>query len=70
MVQLVEQAMREGAIGVSSGVEYDVASYSATDELVSGCPSIGCEHGGFYMTHVRDEADKSFAALEEEIADW
>ena len=35
MSQLVTQAMQEGAIGVSSGLEYEVGSYSATDELVS-----------------------------------
>jgi N-acyl-D-amino-acid deacylase len=67
MAQLVEQAMREGAIGLSSGVEYDVASYSNTDELVA-VAAAAAKHGGFYMTHVRDEADKSFEALNEEIA--
>lgn len=35
MAQFVEQAMREGAIGLSSGVEYDIASYSDTRELVA-----------------------------------
>jgi N-acyl-D-amino-acid deacylase len=67
MANLVEQGMREGAIGVSSGVEYDVASYSNTDELVAVAAAAG-KHGGFYMTHVRDEAEKSFAALDEAIA--
>jgi N-acyl-D-amino-acid deacylase len=67
MAKLVEQAMGEGAIGLSSGVEYEVASYSDTDELVA-VAAAAAKHGGFYMTHVRDEADKSFAALDEEIA--
>lgn len=67
MAKLVEQAMGEGAIGVSSGVEYEVASYSDTDELVAVAVA-AAKHGGFYMTHVRDEADKSFASLDEEIA--
>ncbi|HET9448218.1 MAG TPA: D-aminoacylase [Steroidobacteraceae bacterium] len=67
MVQLVDEAMRQGAVGISSGVEYDVASYATTDELVAVARA-SAQHGGFYMTHVRDEADKSFAALEEEIA--
>jgi N-acyl-D-amino-acid deacylase len=67
MVQLVDEAMREGAVGLSSGVEYDVASYSATEELIAVARA-SAQQGGFYMTHVRDEADKSFAALEEEIA--
>lgn len=67
MAKLVEQAMGEGAIGLSSGVEYDVASYSNTDELVA-VSAAAAKHGGFYMTHIRDEADKSFEALDEEIA--
>lgn len=67
MARLVEQALSEGAIGVSSGVEYEVPSYSNTSELVE-IAKAAAKHGGFYMTHIRDEADKSFAALEEEIA--
>ena len=35
MAKLVEQGMNEGAIGLSSGLEYDVASYSTTDEMVA-----------------------------------
>ena len=35
MAKLVEQGMSEGAIGLSSGLEYDVASYSSTDEMVA-----------------------------------
>ena len=67
MVQRVEQGMREGAIGLSSGLEYDVGSYSTTDEVVAMAAS-AAKHGGFYMTHIRDEADKSFEALNEEIS--
>jgi N-acyl-D-amino-acid deacylase len=67
MAKLVEQGMSEGAIGLSSGLEYDVASYSSTDEVVA-VAAAAAKHGGFYMTHVRDEADKSFAALQEALA--
>jgi N-acyl-D-amino-acid deacylase len=67
MIVLVDQAMKEGAIGLSSGLEYDVASYSNTDEVVAEARVAG-SYGGFYMTHIRDEGDKSFAALAEEIA--
>jgi N-acyl-D-amino-acid deacylase len=66
MAQLVEQGMSEGAIGLSSGVEYDVASYSNTDELVA-MSAAAARHGGFYMSHVRDEAERSFEALDEFI---
>lgn len=66
MAKLVEQGMNDGAIGLSSGLEYDVASYSSTDEVVA-VAAAAAKHGGFYMTHVRDEADRSFAALDEAI---
>ncbi|MGH7949112.1 MAG: N-acyl-D-amino-acid deacylase family protein, partial [Candidatus Binataceae bacterium] len=67
MVQLVDEGMREGAIGLSSGLEYELASYSTTEEVVA-LASAAARHGGFYMTHVRDETDKAFEALNEEIA--
>lgn len=67
MAALVEQGMKEGALGVSSGLEYDVGSYGSTDELVALCKA-SAPYGGFYMTHVRDEADKAFDAFTEAIA--
>ena len=67
MVTLGEQAMNEGALGVSSGLEYDVASYSTTEEVIA-LAEVAAKHGGFYETHIRDEGNKSFSALEEEIA--
>ena len=67
MSQLVDQAMREGAVGLSSGLEYEVGSYSTTDEVVA-MSRAAAKQGGFYMTHIRDEADKSFEALREEIS--
>ena len=67
MAKLVEQGMSEGAIGLSSGLEYDIASYSSTDEMVA-VSEAAAKRGGFYMTHVRDEADRSFEALREAIA--
>jgi N-acyl-D-amino-acid deacylase len=67
MSQLVDQAMRDGAIGLSSGLEYEVGSYSNTDEVVE-MSRAAAKHHGFYMTHIRDEGNKSFAALDEEIA--
>jgi N-acyl-D-amino-acid deacylase len=67
MTQLVDQGMEEGAIGLSSGLEYEVGSYSATGEVVA-MSAAAARRGGFYMTHIRDEADKAFEALNEEIA--
>jgi N-acyl-D-amino-acid deacylase len=67
MAALAEDAMNDGALGVSSGLEYDVASYSTTEEVVA-LAQVAAKHGGFYETHIRDEGNKSFSALDEEIA--
>jgi len=67
MEESMGQEMNGGALGLSSGLEYEVGSYAATDELVA-LSKIAAARGGVYMTHIRDEADKSFEALEEEIA--
>jgi N-acyl-D-amino-acid deacylase len=67
MAKLTEQAIEEGAIGLSSGLEYEVGSYSNTDELVL-MSAAAARKRGFYMTHIRDEGNKSFEALKEEIA--
>lgn len=64
MATLVDQAMREGAIGLSSGLEYEVGSYSSTEEVVA-LAKVAARYGGIYMTHIRDEADLTFNALEE-----
>lgn len=66
MQQLVGQAMNQQALGLSSGLEYEIGSYSNTDELIALCKVAAARHG-IYMTHIRDEADKSFDALHEEI---
>ena len=66
MAELVDRGMREGASGVSSGLEYEVGSYSETAELVA-LARASALRGGFYMTHIRDEADKSFEAFAEAI---
>jgi N-acyl-D-amino-acid deacylase len=66
MEQLVGQAMNQQALGLSSGLEYEIGSYSNTAELVALC-KVAAAQQGIYMTHIRDEADKSFEALREEI---
>ncbi len=67
MAALVDQGMREGAFGLSSGLEYEVGGYGETSELVE-LSKVAARHGGIYMSHIRDEADKSFEALREAIA--
>jgi N-acyl-D-amino-acid deacylase len=67
MAALVEQGMRDGAFGLSSGLEYEVGGYGETGELVE-LSKVAARHGGIYMSHIRDEADKSFEALREAVA--
>ena len=67
MEALVEQEMRSGAIGLSSGLEYEVGSYASTEEVVA-MARVAAKHGGFYISHIRDEADKSMDAIREAIA--
>jgi N-acyl-D-amino-acid deacylase len=66
MEQLMSQAMNQQAVGLSSGLEYEVGSYSDTEELIA-LAKVAAAQGGIYMTHIRDEADRSFEALDEEI---
>jgi N-acyl-D-amino-acid deacylase len=66
MAELVEQAMREGAVGLSSGLEYDVGNPSTTEEVIA-LARVAAKHGGIYMSHVRDEADLAFDAFNEAI---
>ena len=67
MALLVDQGMREGAAGLSSGLEYEVGGYAETGELIE-LAKVVARYGGVYMSHIRDEADKSFDALQEAIA--
>jgi N-acyl-D-amino-acid deacylase len=66
MAQLVEQGMREGAVGLSTGLEYDVGHPSTTEEVIA-LARVAARHGGIYMSHIRDEADLVLEALKEAI---
>jgi N-acyl-D-amino-acid deacylase len=67
MEALVAQAMRDGAIGLSSGLEYEVGGYANTEEVIA-LATVAGKAGGFYISHIRDEADKSFEAMREVLA--
>jgi N-acyl-D-amino-acid deacylase len=66
MKKLVDQAMRDGAFGLSSGLEYETGKPASTEEVVSLARVAG-SYGGIYISHIRDEADKTFEALAEAI---
>jgi N-acyl-D-amino-acid deacylase len=58
MKLLVRQAMEEGAIGVSSALEYIPASFASTEELAELC-RVAAEYDGMYISHIRNE-DETF----------
>jgi N-acyl-D-amino-acid deacylase len=64
MQALVEQAMRQGALGLSSGLIYQPGSYAKTPELIA-LAQAAAKHGGIYATHLRSESKKIGEALEE-----
>ncbi|MGC2311108.1 MAG: amidohydrolase family protein, partial [Candidatus Acidiferrales bacterium] len=64
MKELVAEAMREGALGLSSALEYPPAPYASTEELIA-LASASAQYGGIYATHMRNEGDGEMAALEE-----
>ena len=66
MKALVDRAMKDGAVGLSSGLEYDPGFYATTDELVALATAIK-PYGGFYSSHVRDEENEYVAAWKEAI---
>lgn len=66
MEALVRQAMRDGAIGLSSGLIYAPNMYFTTDELVS-LAKVAARYGGIYTTHIRGESENWRPALGEAI---
>lgn len=66
MKQLVRQAMRDGAVGVSTSLEYPPAPYAKTDELIA-LASEAARFGGIYATHQRSESTAILQSLDEVI---
>ena len=66
MRRLVAEAMDAGAFGLSSGLIYAPGAYAGTDEVVALAEVAG-RAGGLYATHMRDEADGLFSALDEAL---
>jgi N-acyl-D-aspartate/D-glutamate deacylase len=64
MEALVEEGMRDGAWGLATGLIYNPGTYSKTDELIA-LARVAAKHGGFYASHIRNEGDGVFGAIEE-----
>jgi len=64
MQALVTEAMQQGALGLSTALQYPPAPYAHTEELIALAQS-AAQYGGIYATHMRSEGDGEMAALEE-----
>lgn len=67
MQTLVAQAMREGAMGLSTGLAYVPGTFTPTDEIVA-LARTAREHGGIYISHMRDEGGGVLDSVKETIA--
>jgi N-acyl-D-amino-acid deacylase len=64
MRELVDEAMRAGAIGVSTGLFYEPSIAAPTEEVIQVCEPLR-RYGGVYCTHMRNEGDDIIASLTE-----
>jgi N-acyl-D-amino-acid deacylase len=66
MKAIVDDAMRRGALGLTSALIYQPGSYAKTPELIE-LAKVAARHGGIYATHVRDEGPDVLSAIGEAI---
>jgi len=66
MVSLLQAEMQAGALGLSSGLEYDPGSFSSTAELIE-LANIAAAHQGRYISHIRSEDQFFWEAIDEAI---
>lgn len=66
MKALVERAMRDGAVGLSTGLYYVPGAYAKTGEVVE-LAKVAARYGGVYATHMRDEGERVEESVRESI---
>jgi N-acyl-D-aspartate/D-glutamate deacylase len=66
MKALVEQAMKDGAFGISTALIYPPGHYAKTEELIE-LAKVAARYGGLYATHMRSEGVSEMAAVDEAI---
>jgi N-acyl-D-amino-acid deacylase len=64
MKQLVAEAMQQGALGLSTSLQYVPDRFASTDEIVE-LAKVAARHGGVYFTHQRSESARIFESLDE-----
>ncbi|PYS36132.1 MAG: dihydroorotase, partial [Acidobacteria bacterium] len=67
MKQLVATAMEQGALGLSTSLQYVPDRFASTNEIVE-LAKVAAQYGGVYFTHQRSESGRIFESLEEVIA--
>ena len=67
MEAIAEKAMKEGAVGMSTGLIYIPGTFAPTDEVVR-LAKVVSKNGGVYASHIRNEEDKVAEAVNEAIA--
>ena len=67
MKRLVAEAMEQGALGLSSSLQYVPDRFASTDELVE-LAKVAAQYGGIYITHQRSEGGSIFESLDEVFA--
>jgi N-acyl-D-amino-acid deacylase len=67
MKQLVAQAMQQGALGLSTSLQYVPDRFASTDEIVE-LAKVAARYGGVYFTHQRSESARIFESLDEVFA--
>ena len=66
MKQLTDQAMREGAVGISSSLLYAPSRYASTQELIE-LSKVAAQYKGMYISHIRSEGKELLESIEELI---
>jgi len=66
MRALVDSTMQQGALGLSTGLEYVPAAYADLDEVVE-LAKVAASYGGIYVTHMRDEGVRVIEAVQETL---
>jgi len=66
MRALVDSSMQQGALGLSSGLEYVPATFATIDEVVA-LAEVAAPYGGIYVTHMRDEGARVLEAIHETL---
>ena len=67
MKQLVAEAMEQGALGLSTSLQYVPDRFASTDEIVE-LAKVAARYGGVYFTHQRSESARIFESLDEVFA--